>query len=38
MGLSNEYTPQVKDYLARMVARPAFKKVQPIGEELSPFK
>lgn len=38
MGLSGEYTPQVKDYMARMTDRPAFKKVQVIGEELSPFK
>ena len=38
LGLDKDYTPQVKDYLARMKARPAFKKVQAIGAELSPFK
>ena len=38
LGLDKDYTPQVKDYLARMKARPAFKKVQVIGAELSPFK
>lgn len=38
LGLDKDYTPQVKDYLERMKARPAFQKVQVIGEELSPFK
>jgi len=38
LGLDKDYTPQVKDYLARMKARPAFKQVQVIGAELSPFK
>ena len=38
LGLDKDYSPQVKDYLARMKQRPAFKKVQVIGEEMSPFK
>ena len=38
LGLDKDYSPQVKDYLARMKQRPAFKKVQMIGEEMSPFK
>ena len=38
LGLDKDYSPQVKDYLSRMKARPAFKKVQLIGEEMSPFK
>lgn len=37
-GLDRDYTPQVKDYLQRLKARQAFKKVLPIGESLSPFK
>lgn len=36
-GLDKDYTPQVKDYLARLKARPAFQKTQKIGEECSPF-
>jgi glutathione S-transferase len=38
LGLDKDYSPQVKDYLARMKQRPAFKKVQVIGEEMNPFK
>jgi glutathione S-transferase len=38
LGLDKDYSPQVKEYLARMKQRPAFKKVQVIGEEMSPFK
>lgn len=38
MGLSKDYSPQVTDYLARLKERPAFKKAQVIGEELSVFK
>ncbi len=37
LGLNDRYSPQVADYLARMKDRPAFKKIQPIGLELSPF-
>lgn len=37
-GLGEEYTPQVHAYLERLVSRPAFQKVEPIGESLSPFK
>lgn len=32
------YSPQVKAYLQRLKSRPAFQKVLPIGESLSPFK
>ena len=38
LGLDGQYTPQVKDYLARLQARPAFIKCAAIGRENSPFK
>ena len=38
LGLDKDYSPQVKDYLVRMKARPAFKKAQLIGEDMSPLK
>lgn len=31
LGLDERYTPQVKDYLARLQGRPAFKRAQAIG-------
>lgn len=37
-GLGGDYTPQVQAYLKRLVARPAFQKVEAVGESLSPFK
>ncbi len=37
-GLGEDYSPQVKAYLARLVARPAFQKSALVGESLSPFK
>ena len=37
LNLSEQYTPQVADYLQRMKARPAFQKIQPMGKEKSPF-
>ncbi len=36
-GLDTGYSQPIKDYLARMTERDAFKKALPIGEELSPF-
>lgn len=38
LGLSKDYSPQVTDYLARLVERPAFRQVVVLGEENSPFK
>jgi len=38
LSLDQRYTPQVKDYLARLQARPAFKKAAAIGAEQSAFK
>lgn len=38
LGLDQQYTDQVKDYLARLQARPAFQKTVSMGAELSPFK
>ncbi len=38
LGLDARYTPQVKDYLARLQARPAFKRAAAIGANQSPFK
>jgi len=38
LGLDRQYTDQVKGYLARLQARPAFKKASSIGAEQSPFK
>lgn len=38
LGLDNRYTPQVKDYLTRLQARPAFKKASAIGADQSVFK
>jgi glutathione S-transferase len=35
LGLDSQYTPQVKDYLARLQARPAFKKASTIGVDQS---
>jgi len=37
-GFSERYTPQVKDYLARLKARPAFVKSVSIGTESSFLK
>lgn len=38
LKLDADYTPQVKDYLARLKERPAFKKIQTIGVEFDPFR
>lgn len=38
LGLDEQYTEQVKDYLARLQARPAFQKTVVMGAETSPFK
>lgn len=38
LGLDGDYSPQVKDYLARLQDRPAFKKTVVIGAEQSAFK
>jgi glutathione S-transferase len=38
LGLSNQYSPQVKNYLERLQARPAFIKASAIGAEESVFK
>lgn len=38
LKLSERYKPQVREYLDRMRARPAFRKVVVIGEENSAFK
>ena len=38
LGLDERYTDQVKSYLARLQARPAFQKVVVLGAEQSPFK
>lgn len=38
LGLDGDYSPQVKDYLARLQARPAFQKTVVMGAEDSPFK
>ena len=35
LGLDSQYTPQVKDYLARLQARPAFKNASTIGADQS---
>ena len=37
-GFSERYTPDVRDYLARLKARPAFAKASIIGAEKSNFK
>ena len=37
-GMGGDYTPQVQAYLKRLIARPAFQKVEVVGESLSPFK
>jgi glutathione S-transferase len=37
LDLDHKYTPQVKAYLARLQARPAFKKAAAIGIEQSVF-
>lgn len=38
LGLDERYTPQVKDYLARLQARPAFLRASSLGADQSPFK
>jgi glutathione S-transferase len=38
LGLDSRYTPQVKDYLARLQARPAFEKASAIGADQIVFK
>lgn len=38
LGLDERYTPQVKDYLARLQTRPAFIKSAAIGADQSAFK
>lgn len=38
LKIDESYEPQVRDYLNRMRARPAFQKVAAIGEEDSTFK
>lgn len=38
IGLSEDYTPSIKGYLARLQARPAFIRSRKIGTELNPFK
>lgn len=37
-GLDKGYSPQVTDYLDRIMQRPAYKRIMDLGEELSPFK
>ena len=37
-GFSERYTPDVRDYLARLKARPAFAKASAIGADKSNFK
>ncbi|WNC70035.1 glutathione S-transferase family protein [Thalassotalea nanhaiensis] len=37
IGLADNYKPEIKDYLARLQARPAFKRARQIGVELDPF-
>jgi len=37
LGLSEHYQPQTLDYMQRMVARPAFEKIKPLGADLNPF-
>ncbi|MFQ3200939.1 MAG: glutathione S-transferase [Zhongshania sp.] len=37
LGLSQFYEPQVLDYMQRMMARPAFQKVEPMGKDKSLF-
>lgn len=38
LGLSDSYTPQVQDYLARLKARPAFIRAQAIAPETDVFR
>jgi glutathione S-transferase len=38
LGFAERYTPEVRDYLSRLKARPAFTKVSVIGAESSLFK
>lgn len=38
LGLDAQYTDQVKVYLARLQARPAFQRAVVLGAETSPFK
>ena len=38
LGLDGDYSPQVKGYLARLQARPAFQKAVVMGAEQSAFK
>ncbi len=38
LGLDECYTDQVKNYLTRLQARPAFQKAASLGAEQSPFK
>ena len=38
LGLDQQYTDQVKEYLARLQARPAFQQASSMGAEQSPFK
>lgn len=38
LGLDKQYTDQVKGYLARLQARPAFQNAASLGAEQSPFK
>lgn len=37
LGLDERYTPQVKNYLARLQARPAFARAASMGAEASAF-
>lgn len=37
LDLDKDYTPQTAEYLARLQARPAFKRVQEIGKEFNVF-
>ena len=38
LGLDEQFTDQVNDYLARLQARPAFQKTSVLGADKSPFK
>lgn len=38
LGLSKDYSPQVKRYLQQLRSRPAFQRAQKVDEHLNPFK
>lgn len=37
IGLADSYKPEIKEYLARLQSRPAFKRARKIGTDLDPF-